>query len=291
VERAITPSTTAILAVHVYGHPCRLAKLADIAKRRGLKLIYDAAHAFGVTVNGRSIGRYGDLSMFSFHATKHFHSIEGGLLVCADPGQRRVFDHLRNFGFESETEVIMPGTNAKMNEFQALMGLQVLQHLDAITARRQAVDALYRARLEPVPGIVMPALPPANTRHNFAFFPVEIDKKDFGLSRDELYEALKRFNIHTRRYFYPLLPDLACYRDVPHADPLTTARRVANRILALPIYDSLPLEDVERICDCVMSLRPRRPCGGPRRRRTRRATTGQPSPPSPKSGKATAGRG
>jgi dTDP-4-amino-4,6-dideoxygalactose transaminase len=269
VEAAITPRTSAILAVHVYGFPCRLAELADIARRHRLALLYDAAHAFGVTVDGRSIAHQGDLSMFSFHATKHFHSIEGGLVVFPDPALGRVFDLLKNFGFENETSVAIPGTNAKMNELQALMGLQVLQHLEAIIARRRALDALYRGRLAGIPGLLIPDPPPPNVRWNHAYFPVEIDAAVFGMKRDRFVEQLKRFNIHARRYFHPLLTDLECYRDVPHTDPLTVARRVANRILTLPIYDSLPLEDADRICDCVKSIAPGNRGGG-RPRRTLR---------------------
>jgi dTDP-4-amino-4,6-dideoxygalactose transaminase len=259
VEEAITPWTTAILAVHVYGYPCRLKELADIARRHNLTLLYDAAHAFGVTVDGKSIGHYGDLSMFSFHATKLFHSIEGGMLMFSDPGQKPVFDYLKNFGFDGETEVVMPGTNAKMNEFQALMGLQILGHMEGILARRQQIDALYRARLKGIPGIHVPELPSANVKFNHAYFPVEIDADQFGMDRDQLYTALQRYNIFTRRYFYPLVTDFACYRSLSLKDPLTKARKIAQRVLTLPIYDSLALEDVERICDVIAHLCPNLP--------------------------------
>jgi dTDP-4-amino-4,6-dideoxygalactose transaminase len=254
VEAAITPWTTAILAVHVYGYPCLLQELADIARRHKLLLLYDAAHAFGVTVNGRSIGCYGDLSMFSFHATKLFHSIEGGMLMFSDPGQMKVFDYLKNFGFENELEVVMPGTNAKMNEFQALMGSQILGHVDEIISRRRQIDAAYRARLKGVPGIHLPNLPAANVKFNFAYFPVEIEADQFGMDRDQLYSALQRYNVFSRRYFYPLITDFACYRSLSVKDPLTKARKIAKRILTLPIYDSLPLPDVERICDIIAYL-------------------------------------
>jgi dTDP-4-amino-4,6-dideoxygalactose transaminase len=257
VEAAITPWTTAILAVHVYGYPCRLQELADIARRHKLLLLYDAAHAFGVTVDGKSIGSFGDLSMFSFHATKLFHSIEGGMLMFADPGQKKVFDYLKNFGFDGETEVVMPGTNAKMNEFQALMGLQVLEHLPTLIEKRRRITELYRAMLAKIPGIILPPPPPAEVASNFAYFPVEIDEAEFGLSRDTLYTRLKEFNVFTRRYFYPLLCDFACYRSVPVNAPIPVARRVAKRILTLPIYDSLALEDVGRICDVIHELCPR----------------------------------
>ncbi len=256
VEAAITPWTTAILAVHVYGYPCRLRELADIARRHRLMLLYDAAHAFGVTVDGKSIGHFGDLSMFSFHATKLFHSIEGGMLTFPDGGLKPVFDYLKNFGFDSETEVVMPGTNAKMNEFQALMGLQILDRMDGIIARRREIDALYRARLRAVPGLRVPSLPAAHVAYNHAYFPVLIEGEAFGRSRDDLYEALKGFNVHTRRYFYPLITDFSCYRSVAHTDPLPVARRVADCVLTLPIYDSLALEDVNQICDIIEHLCP-----------------------------------
>ena len=256
VEEAITPWTTAILAVHVYGYPCRLQELADIARRHKLLLLYDAAHAFGVTVDGKSIGHYGDLSMFSFHATKLFHSIEGGMLMFSDPAQMKVFDYLKNFGFDGETEVVMPGTNAKMNEFQALMGLQVLGHMEGIISRRREIDALYRTKLNKIPGIHIPDLPSAKVKFNYSYFPVEIDAEQFGMERDQLYTALQRFNVFSRRYFYPLVPDFACYRNVSVKDPLTKARNIARRILTLPIYDSLALQDVDRICEFIESICP-----------------------------------
>jgi dTDP-4-amino-4,6-dideoxygalactose transaminase len=256
VEAAITPWTTAILAVHVYGYPCRLQELADIARRHKLLLIYDAAHAFGVTVDGKSIGSYGDLSMFSFHATKLYHSLEGGMLTFSNPNLKKLFDYLKNFGFENELEVVMAGTNAKMNEVQALMGLQVLGHLEGIISRRKQIDAIYRSRLKEIPGIHVPELPSANVKFNHAYFPVEIEADQFGMDRDQLYTALQRYNVFARRYFYPLVSDFACYRSLSINDPLTAAKRVAQRILTLPIYDSLALEDVEKICDIIAHLCP-----------------------------------
>jgi dTDP-4-amino-4,6-dideoxygalactose transaminase len=257
VEEAITPWTTAILAVHVYGYPCRLQELADIARRHKLMLLYDAAHAFGVSVDRKPIGHFGDVSIFSFHATKPYHSAEGGMLTFSDPGVKQVFDYLKNFGFDGETEVVMPGTNAKMNELQALMGLQVLNYLEDIIMRRARIDALYRSRLRQVPGVHIPELPGAGVRFNYSYFPVEIDQAEFGLSRDDLYEALKSYNIFARRYFYPLVTDFACYRNLSHKDPLTVAATASQRILTLPIYDSLSLENAERICDIIEHICPR----------------------------------
>ena len=254
VEAAITPWTTAILAVHVFGHPCNVHALADIARRHNLRLIYDAAHVFGVRVGNRSIAHFGDLSMFSFHATKLYHSIEGGLLVFQDSGLKSTFDYLKNFGFKNETEVVMPGTNAKMNEMQALMGIQVLRHMDEILARRAAITALYRERLKDVPGLKMPPPMPVDVHYNYAYFPIEIDAKEFGLSRNGLYEALKRYNVYARRYFYPLVSDFACYQNISTKDPLTVAHRVADSILTLPIYDGLTEDEVNGICDIIEEL-------------------------------------
>jgi len=255
VEAAITPWTTAILAVHVYGHPCKLDALADIARRHNLKLIFDAAHAFGVRVGYRSVADFGDLSMFSFHATKSYHSLEGGMLIFRETGLKALFDYLKNFGFKDEFEVVMPGTNAKMNEMQALMGIQVLRYLEEIIAKRARIDEMYRHLLEEVPGIhFVPALP-STVKQNHAYLPIEVDEVEFGMSCEALYEKLKEWNIRSRRYFYPLVCDYACYRNVSVKDPLNVARRVAGRILTLPIYDSLETSDVEAICEIIMSLR------------------------------------
>ncbi len=254
VEAAITPWTTAILAVHVYGHPCNLNALADIARRHNLKLIYDAAHAFGVKVGNKPIAHFGDLGMFSFHSTKLFHSIEGGMLIFREAGLKGLFDYLKNFGFKSEVEVVMPGTNAKMNEMQALMGIQVLKYLDEAIQKRARITAVYRNRLREVRGIHLPPALPSDIKYNYAYMPVEVDAKEFGMSRDALYEKLKEWNVHTRRYFYPLICDYPCYRCIPVNGNLPVARRVADRILTLPIYDSLELSDVETICEIIYSL-------------------------------------
>jgi dTDP-4-amino-4,6-dideoxygalactose transaminase len=254
VEAAITPWTSAILAVHIYGQPCRLKELERIARKHGLKLLYDAAHAFGVEVEGIPIGQFGDLSMFSFHATKVFHSIEGGMLTFRDPGLRRLFDYLKNFGFENETEVVMPGTNAKMNEFQALMGLLLLNRMQEMIEKRQAIDRRYRERLAVVPGVRLASRPGATVRYNYAYAPVEVDAAEFGLTRDQLYLKLREYNVFARRYFYPLVPDFACYRGVVAASDLPVARRAATCILTLPIYSDLALDDVDRICEIVAHL-------------------------------------
>ena len=254
VEAAITPWTTAILAVHVYGHPCQLNALADIARRHNLKLIYDAAHAFGVEVGHKSIAHFGDLSMFSFHATKPFHSIEGGLLTFKETSLKGIFDYLKNFGFKNEVEVVMPGTNAKMNEMQAMMGSLVLRHVEEVISKRAKIRDLYRMHLKEIPGIRVAAILPSEIKYNHAYMPIEVDEQEFGMSRDALYETLKQWNVYARRYFYPLVCDYACYRNVSVSDPLTVARRVADRILTLPIYDGLELSEVEIVCEIINSI-------------------------------------
>jgi len=254
VEAAITPWTTAILAVHVYGHPCKLDALADIARRHNLRLIYDAAHAFGVQVNGKSICHYGDMSMFSFHATKLYHSIEGGMLTFQDAGLKTTLNYLKNFGFKGETEVVMPGTNAKMNEFQALMGMLVLRHMDGIIERSRRIDTVYRALLKGIPGIKFPPPLPANVSYNYGYEPVEIIEEEFGMSRDMLYEKLREYNVYTRRYFYPLVCDYACYQSVSVRDPLTVSKKVGGNILTLPIYDSLDIKQVDTICEFIAEI-------------------------------------
>ncbi len=254
VEAAITPWTTAILAVHVYGHPCKLDALADIAQRRNLRLIYDAAHAFGVKVGNKPIARFGDLSMFSFHSTKLFHSIEGGMVIFREAGLKGLFDYLKNFGFKNEVEVVMPGTNAKMNEMQALMGIQVLKYLEETIQKRERITNLYRNRLKDIPGIrFAPVLSP-DIQYNYAYMPIEVDEKEFGMDRDALYEKLKEWNVHTRRYFYPLICDYSCYRSISVNGSLSVARQTADRILTLPIYDGLGLPDVQIICEIILSL-------------------------------------
>jgi len=254
VEGAITPWTTAILAVHVFGHPCKLNALADIARRHNLRLIYDAAHAFGVKVGDKSIAHFGDMSMFSFHATKIYHSIEGGLLTFKDSGIKKTFNYLKNFGFENEVEVVMPGTNAKMNEMQALMGSMILGYVDAQIEKSRQIAALYREKLKDVRGIRLVPEFSKDVRYNYAYMPIEVHEKEFGMSRDKLYEELKKYNIHSRRYFYPLICDFACYRSISIKDSLTVARKVASQILTLPIYHDLSLEDVHRICDIIIKI-------------------------------------
>ncbi len=254
IESLITPWTTAILAVHVFGHPCHVEKLSQIAKKYRLMLIYDSAHAFGVEINGKSIANYGDMSMFSFHATKLFHTFEGGMLIFKDKSLKNILNYLKNFGFESETEVVMPGTNAKMSEVQALMGLQMLQYIDKMIGKHKQINDTYRERLSGIPGIQLSKPTNENVRYNFSYMLVEIHEDEFGMSRDFLYNKLKEYNIFTRRYFYPLICDFPCYRSLSITDPLTEARRITEQILNLPIYYDLSLDEVNRICDIIIHI-------------------------------------
>ncbi len=255
VEAAITPWTTAILAVHVFGYPCKVDDLADIARRHNLKLIYDAAHAFGVRIGEKSIAHYGDMSMFSFHATKLFHSLEGGMLTFQDSGIRSILDYLKNFGFKNEVEVVMSGTNAKMNEMQALMGCIILKRITDIINKRKQIVNLYRERLKNLPGIYLTPVLSHDINYNYSYMPIEVDEYYFGMTRNQLYEKLKEYNIFSRRYFYPLVCDFACYKNVSVTDSLNVAQKVSERILTLPIYYDLSLDDVNKICDIVIEIR------------------------------------
>lgn len=257
VEAAIRPDTSAILGVHVYGVPGHLDELQAIADRRGLKLLYDGAHVFGTTVGGRGIGAFGDVTMFSFHATKLFHTAEGGALACGTPALKAAIDHLKNFGILNQEEVDVPGINGKMNELQAALGLAVLDHIAPEMAARRAIVDRYRARLAGVPGLtLMPQLP--GVTESFQYFVIRIDRAGFGRSRDEVQALLKTANVLTRKYFYPLCSDYPCYSglDSARADGLPVAHQVVQEVLCLPIYGTLPLDAVEQICDLLIGLRP-----------------------------------
>lgn len=233
--------------------------MQQLCQQYNLKLIYDAAHAFGVKVGGKDISLFGDCSMFSFHSTKLYHSIEGGMLTFADPAYKRSFDYLKNFGFENETEVVMPGTNAKMNEMQALMGMLMLEDIDEIIAKRKQLVECYNYHLKDLAGIKLGiTLPEHQTRHdyssNYAYYPLEIDETNSALDRDALYEALKGYNVFARRYFYPLLTDFACYNTQQNPHSLENARRIASRIMTLPLYHDLTCDEVQRICGIIKHL-------------------------------------
>ena len=247
IEAAITPRTTAIMPVHCYGHPCEVDRIQHIADTYGLKVIYDAAHAFGVRHKGQSLLKYGDLSVLSFHATKVFTTFEGGAIVCPDAKTKQRIDYLKNFGIADEVTVVAPGINGKMNEVQAAFGLLQLKHIDQAIQKRKAVDQHYRNTLAGVAGITLLALP-EDTYYNFAYFPVLVEP-DYSMSRDHIYEHLLASGIHARRYFYPLISDMPMYRGLPSAttDKLLTAKSISERILCLPIYPDLTKEDCEKV--------------------------------------------
>lgn len=254
IEAAITPQTTAILPVHVYGNPCAVEKIQKIADTYGLKVIYDAAHAFGVNYKGESLLKHGDLSILSFHATKVFNTFEGGAIICPDAKTKSRIDDLKNFGYSGEVKVIAPGINAKMNEVQAAFGLLQLQHIDKAISRRKEIDALYREMLASVSGIICPPLP-AETIHNCSYFPILVGK-EYPLRRDELNEKLRQQGIHPRRYFYPLISEFPMYRGLPSAAAanLPFAKKAADHVLCLPIYPDLTNESIARIVSIIADI-------------------------------------
>lgn len=251
IEAAITPRTTAIVPVHCYGHPCDVDAIQAIADRHGLRVIYDAAHAFGVEDAGGSILRHGDLSVLSFHATKVFNTFEGGAIVSSSAEMKTRVDQLKNFGHVGETSVVAPGINGKMSEFNAALGLLQLKYVDDAIARRGHIDNHYREQLAAVPGIE-PLGNAGETVANFSYFPVLVGD-DYPLSRDELYLKLKESGVHPRRYFYPLISEFPMYRELPSAAAanLPVATAAAPRILCLPIYPDLDLATVDRIIGLI----------------------------------------
>jgi dTDP-4-amino-4,6-dideoxygalactose transaminase len=253
IVEAITPRTTAIMPVHCYGTPCDVDRIQEIADLYGLKVIYDAAHAFGVRYRGEPLVRHGDLSMLSFHATKVFNTFEGGALICPDPKTKQRVDFLKNFGHSGEVSVVAPGINGKMNEIQAAFGLLQLKHVDDAIARRRSIDARYRECLDGIPGI-RPLTPPADTVPNFGYFPIMVGRA-YPLERDELYARLRQSGILARRYFYPLITEFPMYRGLPSAAPenVPVAWEASRRVLCLPIYPDLDLETVGRIGGLVAS--------------------------------------
>lgn len=252
IEAAITPNTTAIMPVHCYGKPCNMKKIQEIADRHGLKVIYDAAHAFGVKVDGESVLKMGDISTLSFHATKVYNTLEGGALICQSAEMKRHIDFLKNFGFASETSVVEPGINSKMDEVRAAYGILNLQQVDAAIAARQQVAIRYREALRNVPGIRffddMPGV-----KHNYSYFPIFVNAEQYGMTRDALYEKLKEHNIYGRRYFYPLISTFETYRDLPSAAPenLPVATRIAEEVICLPMHHALTPDEIEKIIAIV----------------------------------------
>ncbi|HZF19034.1 MAG TPA: DegT/DnrJ/EryC1/StrS family aminotransferase [Burkholderiales bacterium] len=251
IERAITPRTTAILPVHCYGHPCDVDRIKAIADRRGLKIIYDAAHAFGVRRRDGSILNHGDVSVLSFHATKVFNTFEGGAIVCPDADTKQRVDHLKNFGFVDETTVVASGINGKMSEFNAALGLLQLKGIDAALRRREAIDRRYREALAGVKGIH--CLPDAGEKvANYSHFPILV-RPGYSLSREALYQKLRDHGVHARRYFYPLISEFPMYRHLASAAPsnLPVATRAASEVLCLPIYPALSDEQVDAVIGLI----------------------------------------
>ena len=252
IESAITPKTTAILPVYVYGNPCNVERIQEIADIYGLKVIYDAAHTFGVKINGNSILNFGALSILSFHATKVFNTFEGGAIICHDEKTKKRIDFLKNFGFTGEITVVAPGINAKMNEFQAALGLLQLRYIDKAIEKRKNVANLYRQQLNGIKGIRF-LEDIEGVEHNYAYFPIFVDEKEYGMKRDELYEKLKENNIYGRRYFYPLISKFSPYKSLDSAKPdnLPVAIKIAEQVICLPIYPDLNISDVYNICKII----------------------------------------
>jgi dTDP-4-amino-4,6-dideoxygalactose transaminase len=252
IEGLITPNTTAILPVHVFGYPCEIQSIREIADRYGLRVIYDAAHSFGVEVNGEKIGNFGDISMFSFHATKIYHTLEGGALTFKDESLRERLEFAKNFGFKGEENIVVPGINAKMNEFQAAIGLLMLDVVEGEIEKRKRLTMVYRDRISEIPGINFRTELPG-VKHNYYNFVITVDPEKFGASRDELYDYFKPYNIFARKYFYPLCSQLQCYKLHSSSSPdnLAVAETIAKQVLSLPLFGELKDEDIHKVCDVI----------------------------------------
>ena len=255
LESLITSDTTGIMPVHVFGMPCNTGEIQKIADEYGLKIIYDAAHAFGTKVDNTGIGNFGDITMFSFHATKQFHTAEGGALTFHEPSLKKRVDLLKNFGIKSEDEVIMPGINGKMNELQAALGLEVLEYMDDEREKRKQLFEHYKEVLKNVKGVICPESG-KNVYSNYQYFVIRIEKEKFGKSRDEVHEEFKKYNIFTRKYFYPLCSDYACYKQLPSSSQnnLQVANKIIHEVLCLPLYGDLQLDDIKKICAILSSF-------------------------------------
>lgn len=252
IEAAITPRTTAIMPVHVYGKPCKTKEIQEIANKYGLKVIYDAAHAFGVEINGESILNFGDMATLSFHATKVYNTLEGGALVVHDEQTKKRIDYLKNFGFASETEVVAPGINSKVDEVRAAYGLLNLKQVDHAINSRRKVAIRYRDELQGVKGITFFNDIPG-VRHNYSYFPIFINAEEYGMTRDELYFKMKEHNVFGRRYFYPLISTFSTYRGLDSANPdnLPVATQMSNNVICLPMHHALSENEVEYILQII----------------------------------------
>ena len=253
IEAAITSRTSAIMPVHCYGRPCDTRAIQDIADKYGLKVIYDAAHAFGVEVDGRSILNEGDMSTLSFHATKVYNTIEGGALICNDEKTKQRIDYLKNFGFAGETTVVAPGINSKMDEIRAAYGLLNLRQVDSAIEARHQVAIKYREALKDVAGVTF-FDDIEGIRHNYSYFPIFVDEENYGMSRDELYFKMRDANVYGRRYFYPLISTFSTYRGLHSSNPdnLPVATRIANQVICLPMHHALSYEDIQRIIELIV---------------------------------------
>lgn len=254
IEQLITEKTIAIMPVHVFGYPCNIEKIQEIADKHNLKVIYDSAHAFGVEINNIGIGNFGDISMFSCHATKVYHTIEGGILTFNNEEFKRNLYLLKNFGISGPETVELVGTNSKMNEFQAVMGILNLKYIDENINKRKKITETYRSYLMKIEGIKF-LTDIERVKHNYSYFPILIDEKIFGMNRDKLAEELKKYNVVCRKYFYPLITDFECYRNQYHSKDTPLAKKIANQVLTLPIYSELDLDDVKKICEIIGKIR------------------------------------
>ncbi|MEK3825524.1 aminotransferase class I/II-fold pyridoxal phosphate-dependent enzyme [Paenibacillus sp. FSL K6-1558] len=254
IEKLINKNTVAILPVHVFGTPCNVYEIEKISKKHNLKVIYDAAHAFGVKLDGKSIASHGDLSMFSLHATKLFHSIEGGVLVYKDINYKKKINLLKNFGISGPESVEMVGYNAKMNEFQAAMGLVNLKYVETNINKRKLITDTYVNLLQDIPGIQLLNYSSDNTEYNYSYFPVLFDPILFGASRDTVKELLEKNNIFTRKYFFPLATDYDCFQGEFSGFDLPYAKAISDKVLTLPIYPELSLKTVEIICENIKKI-------------------------------------
>lgn len=256
IEDLISSKTSAILAVHVFGQPCSISELINIANKYKLKLIFDAAHAFQLEINGKGIGTYGDVSMFSFHPTKLFHTAEGGALTFNIVELKKRADLYKNFGILNEEEVVLPGINGKMNELQAAMGLAVLEILDEERKRRSEIDKLYRIELFDLDGLYIYEID-ESVQPSYQYFVVRIDEKVFGKSRNYVYDSLKKYNVFSRKYFYPLCSEFNHYKNIQsaHKSNLPVAHLVADEVLSLPFYGALNNSDIKRICNILRKIK------------------------------------
>jgi dTDP-4-amino-4,6-dideoxygalactose transaminase len=250
IESLINPETSAVLGVHIYGFPCNVKALDDISTKHGVKIVYDAAHAFGVKLDGQSLASYGDVSAYSFHATKLYHTFEGGALSVRDLNLKRKIDYLKNFGIHDEETVLAPGINGKMNELQAAMGLIELDHAEKEIERRKKVHKKYVSLLKFLAGIKLPSISTVHMEYNYAYFPIIVKEEKTNVSRDRLYNILKKCNVFARKYFFPLCSNYPFFSALPSSSKknLPIANKIAEEVLCLPLYGALELESVERIC-------------------------------------------